>query len=78
LFLLSGAHKLKKNHDSSAAKMDLPACVVMCTVTPASSNHNPTAAITFCCSLFTQVLNKFQDIFHLSSGNTYQQNGNCG
>ncbi len=55
--------------------LDLAACVAMCTVTPASSNHNPTAAIAFCCSLFAHVLSKFQDIFHLSSENADQQNG---
>jgi hypothetical protein len=41
---VSGGLKRNLKNDSSAAKMDLPACVVMCTVTPASSNHNPTAA----------------------------------
>ena len=50
----------------------------MCTVSPTPSNHNPTAAIAFCCSLFAHVLSKFQDIFHLTPGNVDQQNGKHG
>jgi hypothetical protein len=66
----------RSENESCNQLLDLAACVVMCTVTPASSNHNPTAGIAFCCSLFAHVLSKFQDIFHLSSGNADQRNGN--
>jgi len=38
-----------------------------------TSSHKSTAAVAFCCSLFSQLLVKFQEMFHLSA-NSVQQN----
>ncbi|KAI9564133.1 hypothetical protein GHT06_007871 [Daphnia sinensis] len=57
--------------------LDLASSVMMCTLTPTlATNNNQTAAIAFCCSLFVHVLNRFQEIFHMTSRDASNVNGN--
>ena len=57
--------------------LDLAACVVMCTVSHSSvkNSNRTTAPIAFCCSLFSHVLSKYQELFNLN-GKQALQNGN--
>lgn len=57
--------------------MDLASSVMMCTLTPTfATNNSQTAAIAFCCSLFAHVLNRVQEIFHMTSRDASYANGN--
>lgn len=48
----------------------------MCTIVPSSSTNNNegTAAIAFCCSLFSHLLTKFQELFNLKSEDVAHHN----
>ncbi len=67
-----------RDNEHGTNLLDLAACVVMCTIpqSSATNKNQTTAAIAFCCSLFSHVLNKFQELFNLSCKEVTQQNGN--
>lgn len=68
--------RLRDSENSNCNQlMDLVSSVMMCTLTPTpATSNNQTAAIAFCCSLFAHLLNRFQEIFHLTC-NDHPQEG---
>lgn len=72
-------YRLRNNEQDFTNILELGACVVVCSVTLNSTKNNndqSTAVIAFCCSLFSHLLSKFQELFNLNPENVDQQNGN--
>lgn len=70
-------YRLRNNEQDFTNILELTACVVVCSVTLITSKNNndqSTAIIAFCCSLFSHVLSKFQELFNLNPGSVDQQN----
>lgn len=71
-------NRLRNKEQDFPHLLELAAVVVLSSTTIDSSNNNDqsNATVAFCCSLFSHILKKFQELFSLSSGDVDQPNAN--
>ena len=59
--------------NSSDSLLDLTSSIMLCSTSSETSSSKSTAAVAFCCSLFSHLLAKFQEIFNLGKTSNEQQ-----